>query len=87
VLPNIKIGDNVIIGAGSVVTKNIPSGYVAFGNPARVHCATKEYLEKNKRLMKTNPVYDSSYTIDYGITSKIKKQMVLELTDKIGYVE
>lgn len=35
VIGGVKIGDNVVIGAGSVVTKDIPSGYLAFGNPAR----------------------------------------------------
>ena len=32
----ITIGDNVIIGAGSVVTKDIPSNCVVVGNPARI---------------------------------------------------
>lgn len=36
VLPGITIGDNTVIGAGSVVTKDIPSGVVAAGNPCRV---------------------------------------------------
>jgi len=36
VLPGVKIGDNVVIGAGSVVTKDIPSNSVAVGNPCRV---------------------------------------------------
>ena len=36
VLPGVKIGDEVIIGAASVVTKDIPSYSVAVGNPARV---------------------------------------------------
>ncbi len=36
VLPGVKIGDNTVIGAGSVVTKDIPSGVVAVGNPCRV---------------------------------------------------
>lgn len=36
VLPGVTIGDNVIIGAGSVVTKDIPSGVVAVGNPCRI---------------------------------------------------
>jgi acetyltransferase-like isoleucine patch superfamily enzyme len=34
ILP-VEIGDNVIIGAGSVVTKNIPSNSVVYGNPAK----------------------------------------------------
>lgn len=36
VLPGVKIEDNVVIGAGSVVNKNIPSNSVAVGNPCRV---------------------------------------------------
>ena len=36
VLPGVTIGDNVTIGAGSVVTKDIPSNVVAYGNPCRV---------------------------------------------------
>lgn len=36
VLPNVTIGDNSVIGAGSVVTKNIPANVVAVGNPCRV---------------------------------------------------
>lgn len=35
-LPGITIGDNVIIGAGSVVSKDIPSNCIAAGNPCRV---------------------------------------------------
>lgn len=35
-LPGVSIGDDTVIGAGSVVTHNIPSGVVAAGNPCRV---------------------------------------------------
>ncbi len=36
VLPNVTIGDDTVIGAGSIVTRDIPSGVVAAGNPCRV---------------------------------------------------
>jgi putative colanic acid biosynthesis acetyltransferase WcaB len=36
IIGDIEVGDNVIIGAGAVVTKNIPSDCVVVGNPARI---------------------------------------------------
>lgn len=36
VMPGVTIGDNVVIGAGSVVVKDIPSNVVAVGNPCKV---------------------------------------------------
>lgn len=36
IMPGVTIGDDVVIGAGSVVTKDIPSHMLAFGNPCRV---------------------------------------------------
>ena len=35
-LPGVTIGDDTVIGAGSVVTRSIPAGVVAVGNPCRV---------------------------------------------------
>ena len=47
VLPNVKIGSDTVIGAGSVVTKDIPSGVVAVGNPCKVLRKITE-ADKNK---------------------------------------
>ena len=47
VLPGVTIGDNVVIGAGSVVTKDIPSNVVAVGNPCKVLREITE-ADKNK---------------------------------------
>ena len=35
ILPGVTVGDNVVIGAGSVVTKDIPDNVIAVGNPCR----------------------------------------------------
>lgn len=43
ILPGVTIGDNTVIGAGSVVTRDIPSGVVAVGNPCRVLRAVGEH--------------------------------------------
>ncbi|HOJ10484.1 MAG TPA: acyltransferase [Clostridiales bacterium] len=45
-LPGVNIGNNVIIGACSVVTKDIRDNSVAAGNPARVIKTIDEYFEK-----------------------------------------
>jgi acetyltransferase-like isoleucine patch superfamily enzyme len=37
ILPDVIIGDNSIIGAGSVVTKNVPSNEIWIGNPAKLY--------------------------------------------------
>lgn len=50
VMPGVEIGDNCIIGTGSVVTKSIPSNSVAAGSPAKVLCTITEYYEKRKRV-------------------------------------
>jgi maltose O-acetyltransferase len=36
VLPGLTIGENTVVGAGSIVTKDLPPNVVAAGNPARV---------------------------------------------------
>ena len=54
VLPGVTIGDNTVIGAGSVVTKDIPSNVVAVGNPCRVlreiNEDDKKYYFKNRKI-------------------------------------
>tara|TARA_B100001093_G_scaffold178430_1_gene171015 strand:- start:1011 stop:1520 length:510 start_codon:yes stop_codon:yes gene_type:complete len=45
-MPGVNIGNNCVIGAQSVVTKDIPSNSVAVGSPARVIKSLKEYKEK-----------------------------------------
>lgn len=59
ILPNVCIGDNSIIGAGSVVTRTIPANVVAAGNPCRVICDLKTYLEKNCRKIESMLRFDA----------------------------
>lgn len=54
VLPGVTIGDNTVIGAGSIVTKDIPSNVVAVGNPCKVlreiNEHDKEYYYKDRKI-------------------------------------
>ncbi len=54
VVPGVTIGDNTVVGAGSVVTKDLPSGVIAVGNPARVlreiNESDRTYYFKDRRI-------------------------------------
>lgn len=54
VLPGVTIGDNSVIGAGSIVTKDIPANVIAVGNPCRVLREIgdhdREYYFKDKKI-------------------------------------
>ena len=54
VMPGVSIGDNTVIGAGSIVTKDIPANVVAVGNPCRVMRPVgekdKKYFFKNEEI-------------------------------------
>lgn len=54
IMPGITIGDNTVIGAGSVVTHDIPANVVAVGNPCRVlreiNDHDKEYYYKERKI-------------------------------------
>lgn len=54
VLPGVTIGDNSVIGAGSIVTKDIPANVIAVGNPCRVlreiSNHDREYYFKDKKI-------------------------------------
>lgn len=54
IVPGVTIGDNVVIGAGSIVTKDLPSNVVAVGNPCHVlreiNEHDREYYFKDKKI-------------------------------------
>ena len=54
-MPGVHIGSNVVIGAGSVVTKDIPDWSVAVGNPCRV---VKKITEEDKQYYLKDRKFD-----------------------------
>ena len=86
ILPNINIGNNVVIAAGSIVTKNIPSNCVVAGNPAKVISNIENFVNKNKSIMTESNVFDSSFTKREKINLS-KKNKMNELLDEIGFVD
>lgn len=60
IMPGVTIGDNTIIGAGSVVTKDIPSNVIAFGNPCKVNrnITEDDYLTYNHGIKIPQDILD-----------------------------
>lgn len=46
IMPDVTIGPNAVVAAGSVVTKDVPEGVVVGGTPAKVICTVEEYLHR-----------------------------------------
>ena len=58
-LRGVTIGDNVIVGAGSVVTKDLPSNTICAGNPAKVIGTMDEYSNKLEQNLLENSLYEA----------------------------
>lgn len=82
VLPNTKIGNKVIVGAGTVVAKDVPDNVVIVGNPFRVICTFDEYIERNKKRMEEGPTYNTLWNEK---SEEEKSRMFEELNGKMGY--
>lgn len=71
IMPGVTIGNNVLIAAGSIVTKSVPCRVVVAGNPARVICSLEEYIAKNE-----------PYNLNSkGLDAKAKKSLLKSLPE------
>jgi maltose O-acetyltransferase len=86
ILPGTSMGDNSIIGAGSVVTRDIPPNTVAAGNPARAICTIDEFLTKQKRQMEMFPCFGEEYTLKKNVSLSMRKEMNRQMDQRIGYI-
>ena len=85
VLPNVTIGPNSIIGSGSLVTKDVPPGSVAAGNPAKVICSADEYIAKIKAISNEKKVFGHDYYIDSLDESK-RMEIISSVGQSIGFI-
>ncbi|MED4154765.1 MULTISPECIES: acyltransferase [Priestia] len=62
ILPGVTIGPNSVVGAGAVVTKDVPPNTVVAGNPAKSIKSVEEYA---KKCLEENPAYNvDQYKVD-----------------------
>lgn len=86
ILPGVEIGPRSIVGAGSVVNKDIPSNSVAIGSPAEVICSMDDYLNSQKRKMEISPVFDYNTHSMQFITPQRRKDMLDKLDKSVGFI-
>jgi maltose O-acetyltransferase len=87
ILPDVRIGDGAIVGAGSVVREDVPAGTVVFGNPAEVICSTDVYLERHRQRMERRPRFGrEGFTYQGGITAGNKQVLRDAVRDGTVYV-
>lgn len=76
ILKGVTIGDNCIIGAGSLVTKDIPANSVAVGVPCRVVCSIEEYYKKRKQKgLEEAKEYVRAFRKRYGRNPKLNMEL------------
>ena len=81
VLPGITIGSNTIVGAGSVVTKEVNDNAVWAGNPARFICPVDEYIDKIEIESQTYPWLEllqkhERHVFDPGLEHQLRQERV-----------
>ena len=87
VLPGVTIGDGAVIGAGSVVTHDVPAGTVAVGVPARVIGTTQELKERAEAEMAQGGVFDKSYRMGAGLTAEKREELLRATDGKTTYID
>lgn len=83
ILCGISIGENCIIGAGSVVNRDIPANSIAAGNPVRVISSISEGFEKYKKRILENSQPDVHYINFGGSYGQMKEMYGNDMTDKL----
>ena len=77
IMPGVTIGSNVLVAAGSVVTKSVPDNVVIAGNPARIVCSIKSFEErmliKNVKSKLMNAEEKKSYLLSLSDERFIKR--------------
>jgi len=85
ILCNVTIGPNAIVGAGSVVSRDIPPDTVYAGSPARFVCTMEEFTKKNRDAATHRPLLEGRHFQHPYIPRQRKDALKESLKDGFGY--
>lgn len=86
ILPGVTIGRNSIIGAGSIVTRSIPSDVVAAGNPARVVCDLAAFISRHREAMEKSPCFSLYHRMNVNSNPTLREEMIARIGQNSGYI-
>jgi maltose O-acetyltransferase len=89
VLPGVTIGDEAIVAAGSVVTRDVPAGMLVAGNPARAISTVADYIARQQRRLEEGPFFERDSPEDGGalpMSARIEMRRTLERAGRGGFV-
>jgi len=85
ILPGVTIGPRSIVGAGAVVTRDVPPNTVAAGNPAKVISSLEDYLNKIKNISKDKKIFTEEYYIG-NLDNKKMDEIISSIGDTLGFI-
>lgn len=87
IMPGVSIGNEAIVAAGAIVTKDVPEQCIVAGNPAKVIATVEQFMAKERAQLEHAATYSEAFTLAGGISAEQKQQMYERLQYEIGYVK
>lgn len=86
ILPGVTIGDYAVIGAGSIVTHDVPARTVVAGVPAKEICSVDEYVARFQSQINEANTFGDEYRMGYGLDESKKKEILAATDGKIAFI-
>ena len=85
VMCNVAIGPNAIVGAGSVISRDVPPDSVVAGNPAKLVCSMEKFKVKHRELGGRQPLFEGKHFQHPYVPDERKTFLNGQLQDTFGY--